>query len=84
MVAQIWLTISSVLATFDVHKSKDDTGSEDEVEAAYSNSAARCLTTFCSFLTMLIIEQSPPFQMHSESTVERRHQSHSREQLVAL
>ncbi|KAF8741069.1 hypothetical protein AX14_005971 [Amanita brunnescens Koide BX004] len=36
----IWLTIASVLATFDIHKSKDDTGSEEEVEAAYSDGAA--------------------------------------------
>ncbi|KAF8657576.1 hypothetical protein AX14_007853 [Amanita brunnescens Koide BX004] len=39
MVAQIWLTIVSVLATFNVHKSKDDTGSEEEMEAAYSDGA---------------------------------------------
>ena len=53
MVAQIWLTIASVLATFDIHKSKDDTGSEEEVEAAYSDGAARCLLTFYSSLTLL-------------------------------
>ncbi|KAF8645408.1 hypothetical protein AX14_009238 [Amanita brunnescens Koide BX004] len=39
MVAQVWLTIASVLATFNVHKSKDDTGSEEEMEAAYSAGA---------------------------------------------
>ena len=54
MVAQVWLTIASVLATFNIHKSKDDTGSEEEVEAAYSGGAARCLLTFHSFPTMLI------------------------------
>ena len=69
MVAQIWLTIASVLATFDVHKSKDDTGSEDEVEAAYSNSAIRYLLTFCSFLTMLIALNSHP---HFECTLSPR------------
>ncbi|KAF8733247.1 hypothetical protein AX14_003985 [Amanita brunnescens Koide BX004] len=35
--SMIWLTIASVLATLDIHKSKDDTGSEEEVEAAYSH-----------------------------------------------
>ena len=46
MVAQIWLTIASVLATFNIDKSKDDTGSEEEVEAAYSDAASRCLQYF--------------------------------------
>ena len=53
--AQIWLTIASVLATFNIHKSKDDTGSEEEVEAAYSDGASRCLPIFYFFWTMLII-----------------------------
>jgi hypothetical protein len=46
MVAQIWLTIASVLATFNIYKSKDDTGSEEEVEAAYSDAASRCYLLF--------------------------------------
>ena len=60
MVAQIWLTIVSVLATFNVHKSKDDTGSEEEMEAAYSDGAFRCLFTFFSFATTLITMYSYP------------------------
>jgi len=35
----VWLTIASALATFNIHKSKDDTGSDEEVEAAYSDGA---------------------------------------------
>ena len=60
MVAQVWLTIASVLATFNVHKSKDDTGSEEEMEAAYSAGAFRCLFTFYSFPTTLIATHSYP------------------------
>ena len=68
MIAQIWLTIASVLATFNVHKSKDDTGSE-EVEAAYSNGASRCLFTFYSFSTTLIAMHSYP---HFKCTISPR------------
>jgi hypothetical protein len=39
------LTIVSALATFNIHKSKDDTGSDEEVEAAYSDGAIRYLLT---------------------------------------
>lgn len=64
------MTIASVLATFNVHKSKDDTGSDDEVEAAYSDGAIRCLFTSIHSLTVLIyIEQSPSLPMRSQSTV---------------
>jgi hypothetical protein len=70
MVAQVWLTITSVLATFHIHKSKDDTGSEEEVETAYTDGATRCLLTFHSCLDNANrIEQSPRVQMYSESTV---------------
>ncbi len=40
------MTIASVLATFNIHKSKDDTGSDEEVEAAYSDGAIRYLLTW--------------------------------------
>jgi hypothetical protein len=33
---------------FNIHKSKDDTGSEEEVEAAYSDGVTRCLHTLYS------------------------------------
>ena len=70
MVTQVWLTIVFVLATFNIHKSKDDTGSEEEVEAAYSDGAIRCCVTFYSFSTLANrIGQSPQFQMHLEYTV---------------
>ena len=58
------MTIASVLATFNVHKSKDDTGSEEEVEAAYSSAVTRCLHTLYSFPTMLIaaLNSHPDFK----------------------
>ncbi|KAM6501237.1 Cytochrome P450 [Amanita muscaria] len=37
--SMLWLTFASVLATFNIHKSEGDTGSEEEVEAAYSATA---------------------------------------------
>lgn len=70
MFTQVWLTIASVLATFNIHKSKDDTGSEEEVEAAYSDGAITCFVVFYSFSTTANrLEQSPRFQMHPEYTV---------------
>ena len=54
------MTIVSVLATFRIHKSKDDTGSEEEVEAAYTDGASRCLPAFHSFQTKLIALSSHP------------------------
>ena len=58
------MTTASVLATFNIHKSKDDTGGEEEVEAAYSNGVTRCLHTFYSFPTMLItaLNSHPDFK----------------------
>ena len=59
-VVQVWLTIASVLAAFNIHKSEDDTGSEEEVEAAYSDGVTRCLHTLYYFPTMLIALNSHP------------------------
>ena len=56
------MTIASVLATFNVHKSKDDTGSEEEVEAAYSDGAIRYLFIIISRQLLTELNSHPNFK----------------------